>query len=74
MMLLSEYREVTTCYGFRSTQRQLSAKVSVGQMLHVYKFIISMLLNGLGYGAPVNFVRLEVLVLATAVLLKTWSA
>ncbi|XP_078381354.1 E3 ubiquitin-protein ligase rnf213-alpha-like isoform X3 [Oculina patagonica] len=26
MMLLSEYREVTTCYGFTSTQRQLSAK------------------------------------------------
>ena len=28
MMLLSEYREVTTCYGFTSAQRQLSAKVS----------------------------------------------
>jgi len=26
MMLLSEYREVTTCYGFRSAQRQLSTK------------------------------------------------
>ncbi|KAJ7339580.1 hypothetical protein OS493_005983 [Desmophyllum pertusum] len=26
MILLSEYREVTTCYGFTSTQRQLSAK------------------------------------------------
>ncbi|PFX29705.1 E3 ubiquitin-protein ligase RNF213 [Stylophora pistillata] len=26
MMLLSEYREVTTCYGFTSTQRQLSTK------------------------------------------------
>ena len=27
MMLLSEYREVTTCYGFTSAQRQLSTKV-----------------------------------------------
>ncbi|XP_022783821.1 E3 ubiquitin-protein ligase rnf213-alpha-like [Stylophora pistillata] len=26
MILLSEYREVTTCYGFTSTQRQLSPK------------------------------------------------
>ena len=50
MMLLSEYREVTTCYGFRSAQRRLSAKVGVGQMLHVCALIITMSQNSLGYG------------------------
>ena len=34
-MLLSEYREVTTCYGFASTQRQLSTKVSVRRVFCV---------------------------------------
>ena len=37
-MLLSEYREVTTCYSFTSPQRRLPVKVSVRGLFTFYIF------------------------------------
>ena len=40
MLLLSLFREVTTCYGFTGKERRLSAKVRVPEKKNKYNVII----------------------------------
>ena len=40
MLLLSLFREVTTCYGFTGKERRLSTKVRVPEKKNKYKVIM----------------------------------